>query len=195
MPESVFIVGGKQLRALALAALALVLAVLAVTVIVWRPAGDTDAAAAARGPLEDRARRGSLRVPIVRRWGHGALTLAVFDDRSGSRRVAFGFAIDRGRGWRLVASTERAVNLTDVSVGSLLVTTSSGGTGQPAWTAVYGEVGDARIATVEVRWDAGAPTAAERRRNAYLAVRSGVHKPLLARYLAANGSEVAKVPI
>jgi hypothetical protein len=137
---------------------------------------------------------GSAKILVNRAWGDGRLVLTRYDQGT-QHRLALGFTIERSRGWRLAAYTEETVEPTDVVVGSLLVASSEGGEGQPPWSAAAGQIKDNRIVRVEIRWASGDVTSAQRRNGAYLVLLEGTTTPLEARYLAKDGTEVAKVPI
>ncbi|HVE91141.1 MAG TPA: hypothetical protein VNE62_02420 [Actinomycetota bacterium] len=169
-------------------------AAIAATLLAVSPAGEDDAVAAARAALGDDVGRGTARTIAQQKWGEGRLVVTRYSDRKGDRRLAIAFAIDSGRGWRATGTSERAA-LDDVGVGSLLVSSSQGGAGQPSWTAAFGEAMDPRIRAVEMTWSDTTTTAAGLRGPAYLVVRRGVDTAKLARYLAEDGSEVAKVPV
>lgn len=130
---------------------------------------------------------------VNRDWGEGRLVLTSYDSGD-EHRLALAFAL-RQNGWRLAAYTEETVELDDVGVGSLLVTSHEGGAGQPAWSAAAGELRDERIERVEIRWASGAVTSAPRTNDAYLVLSPGTTTPLEARFLGRGGTEIARVPI
>lgn len=159
----------------------------AVVVALVRPAGEATAGAATA-----RYARG-ITVLATHQWGGGALVLGARGPAI-DRHLVLAFVIDRGRGWSVAAAAEQSTAATDVQVGSLLHTRSRGGSGQPPWTAVYGEIGDTRITQVVIGWDDGT-SSQSKATSAYLIVREGTHTPMQARYLAADGAEIALVPI
>src|SRR5687768_10930262 len=98
------------------------------------PVGSQSPSEAVLEEIREKADGGSARVLIEEPWGDGELVLAHYE--SGEEgHLGLGFAIRRGRGWKVTAYTEQAAEPDDVTVGSLLVATSGGGRGQPAWAA------------------------------------------------------------
>jgi hypothetical protein len=185
----------RRRRAVVGAAVALAIVAAAVLYLfVVSPAGAGSAQEAVTKRIGDRADRNSTRVLVKRDWGDGQLVLAGFSRRA-ERRLALAFAIERGRGWHVVAYTERTAMVSDVVVGSLLVASSSGGSGQPAWSAAVGELNDPRVKTVEVSWMSDGTSSAERTNDSYLVVHRGRVSPRAARYLDGERTEIASVPI
>jgi len=183
--RSVLLVGGAALAIIALALLAL---------FVFFPAG----AATADGVVLDRvpktADAGTPRILAKQDWGKGQLVVVGYN-RQTERKLGLAFVSHGARGWRLASYTEETTDKTDVVVGSLLVASSEGGAGQPAWSAAVGELSDPRIARVEVTWSNGQSSVGVRVNNAYLVTESGTTAAKSARYLAKDGAEIAKVPI
>jgi len=169
-------------------------AVAAVVVLLLFPSGASSAIDAATSPLRSRADPGTVRVLTAQAWGTGELVLARFD-RHGERMLRLAYSAHGARGWRPAGATERRADINDVAVASLLVARSPGGKGQPAWSAAAGELGDRRIARVEITWASGPPTVASRQNDSYLAVRAGTVSVTQVRFLSADGREVAKVPV
>jgi hypothetical protein len=168
--------------------------IVAILVYVLLPSGASTAVAAATNPVRSRADSGTVKVLVTRAWGSGELVLVGFD-HGGVRMLRLTFAAHGSRGWRDAASTEQRADLNDVAVGSLIVARSDGGKGQPPWTVAAGELGDRRIHRVQIRWTDGTTTTDVRRNDAYLVVRRGLLTASAVRYVAANGAEIAKVPI
>lgn len=171
-----------------------VLAAVLVIVFLVLPGGAPTANAAILERLETRADADTPRVLNSQAWGDGRLILAAY--RTGRElTLALGFVVEDGGSWRLAGYTEENVNSNDVGVGSLLVASSEGGTGQPPWSVAAGHLVDRRVRSVEIRWASGDVSAAPRRRNSYLVIQRGTTTPLQARYLGEEGIEIAKVPI
>ncbi|HYZ92496.1 MAG TPA: hypothetical protein VFA34_08890 [Actinomycetota bacterium] len=170
------------------------LAVLLLLVFFVLPGGSDSASAAILDRVTQTADNDTAKLLIDREWGDGRLLLASFE-KGAESRLALGFAIERGRGWRLAAYTEERAERRDVVVGSLLVASSEGGTGQPPWSAAAGELRGTNIHRVIIRWASGETSSAFAKDNAYLVVQRGTTTPLEARYLAKDGNEIAKVPI
>ena len=170
------------------------LAVVLVVVFVVLPSGADTAHAAILERVNETATPGTAKLLVSREWGEGRLVLVSFE-RGNDHRLALGFVIERGRGWRLAAYTDEKADRKDVVVGSLLIASSEGGTGQPPWSAAAGELRGTTIGRVEIRWASGAKSSAEAQDNAYLVIQQGTTTPLEARYFASDGSEIAKVPI
>ena len=174
-----------------------VLALVAIGLLVFRPSGADEPAEAAFERVADEAEEAEPVLILEREWGEGRLVLVGYnatDPDDTERMLGLAFAIDRGRGWRVAGWTSQASDLEDVKVGSLLVANSTGGAGQPPWVAVFGELGDDRIVQVEVEWSEGEPTAAQREGDAYFVVRPDGVEPTFVRYLDAEDEELAKVP-
>lgn len=169
----------------------LVLVLAAIGVLVLRPSGADEAVAAAFARVADEDEEAEPELLLEREWGEGRFVLLGYD--ADERTLGLAFAIDRGRGWRIAGWTSQPSDLEDVSVGSMLIASSSGGDGQPPWVAVFGELGDDRIVRVEVEWSEGEPTAADREGDAYFVVRPDGVEPTFVRYLDADDEEVAKV--
>jgi hypothetical protein len=183
-------------RRVVVGALTAVLAIVAAAVVylfVLAPAGANSAEAAVGQRIGSHADANSTRVLVKRKWGDGELVLAGFAHRA-ERRLALAFVIER-RGWHVSAYTERTAQVSDVVVGSLLIARSTGGSGQPAWSAAVGELNDPRVRTVEVSWSSGDPSSGQRENDAYLVVRRGRAEARQARYLDAERVEIARVPI
>lgn len=180
-----WIIGGAVLG---LAAIAVVI------VLVIGPGGASSPSAAILERMGDEPGGDAPRVLVDRDWGDGRFVLASYGG-SDEHRLALGFAIEQAGGWRLAAYTEETVSSKDVVVASLLVASSEGGSGQPPWSAAAGEISDDRIVRVEIRWASGEVTSAPRTNGAYLVLDQGTTTPLEARYLAKDGTEIAKVPI
>ncbi len=182
--KQVWIIGGGVLVAAAIA--------LAV-ILLFLPGGASSPSAAILERIGDNG-AGEAKVLVDREWGEGRFVLASYGG-SGEHRLALAFAIEQGGGWRLAAYTEETVSAKDVVVASLLVASSEGGAGQPPWSAAAGEISDDRIVRVEVHWASGSVTSAPRTKGGYLVLDEGTTTPLEARYLAKDGTEIAKVPI
>lgn len=173
---------------------ALMLLGAAVAALLARPPSYPNPGAAVRAHVASLARASTIRVIGPVPWGDGAVVAAAYDARSG-RRLTVAFVRHGPRGWHVAEAATQAGEITDVTVGSLLVTSSRGGPGVPRWTAVYGEVGDARIAKVEIRWLDGPPAAVTVTDGVYLVVRGGGTVPVDARFLGSDGVEIAVVPV
>ncbi len=158
------------------------------------PAGSESPQGAVLEHVDERADDGTARVLAQRDWGEGQLVLVGLD-RRGAKRLGLAFAADQTRGWRVTSYTEESVEPDDVVVGSLLIASSPGGDGQPAWSAAVGQLLDDRIDRVEIKWASGESSFAARVTDAYLVVQKGTTKALEARYLAKDGAEIAKVPV
>jgi hypothetical protein len=144
--------------------------------------------------VSERADDDSAKVLAQQDWGGGRLVLAGYD-RRGERRLAIAFVQDALRGWRVRAYTEEVVELHDVVVGSLIVASSEGGSGQPAWSVAVGELEDPRIRRVEVKWTSGETSTGERSGDAYIVTQADETEATVVRYLAEDGTEVARVPV
>jgi hypothetical protein len=177
-----------------LSAVTVVVAAALVFLFIIAPSGGSSATQAALDHLEGRADRGSAEVLARRDHGEGELVLLGYD-RQGVRRLGLAFASKQLRGWRVQSYTEEPVEPDDVVVGSLLVASSQGGSGQPAWSAAVGELLDRRIERVQVTWANGTRTVGARTGDAYLVVESARTRALEARYLDEDGTEIAKVPV
>lgn len=183
-----------QRRFLAMiAGVAVAIAAVALVVVLFlRPGGADSPSEALADRIGERADE-APRILVNREWGEGRLVLASYDTGD-DHQLALAFAIQQ-TGWRLAAYTEESVKPDDVGVGSLLVTSHEGGTGQPAWSVAAGELSDDRIERVEIRWASGSVTSAPRTNDAYLVLSPGTTTPLEARYLGRAGIEIARVPI
>jgi hypothetical protein len=167
----------------------------AVVLFVVAPAGAGSAEAAAISHVEDRGDSGTPKLLTQRDWGEGQLVLVSYE-KGGVKRLGLAFAANKFRGWHVDAYTEETVEPDDVVVGSLLIASSDGGTGQPPWSAAVGELIDSRVDRVEVTWATGdEPAFAPRVNDAYLVVQQGTTTATEARYLSEDGAEIAKVPI
>lgn len=184
--------GRRALLWVGVAAIAVIAAV--AVFFVLQPSGEDTAAAAALAEVSDREDGGSPAVLVEREWGEGTLVLVGFGSAA-DRQLALVFTIDRGRGYRAASYTAERADPKDVVVGSLLVSNSQGGNGQPAWSAAYGELSDDRIVKVEVSWQEGEPATGEREGGAYLVVREGATDAVAARFFDKDGTEVATVPV
>lgn len=173
---------------------AVVIAIVLVLLFVVAPAGGDSASGAALEHVADRSDRDSAQVLANQDWGEGQLILVGYD-RRGVRRLGLAFASEALRGWRIDSYTEEPVEPDDVVVGSLLVASSRGGSGQPAWSAAVGELLDKRVDRVQIEWRDGDKTIAPRTGNAFLVVRSGQTRARKARFLSEGGAEIASVPI
>lgn len=165
-----------------------------VFLFVVMPAGASTSTGAVIEHLAERGDRGSTKVLTQRDWGDGQLILAGYE-RRGVRRLGLAFAVETFRGWRVASYTDEPVEPDDVVVGSLLVASSAGGKGQPPWSAAIGELLDARIDRVEVKWSSGATSFGPRVNDSYLVVEKGRSVALEARFLSKESDEIAKVPI
>lgn len=168
--------------------------VAAAALFVVIPPGEGSPQAAALEHVADRGDRDSAKVLTQQDWGKGQLVLVGYENR-GAKRLGLAFADEQTRGWRVSSYTEETVEPDDVVVGSLLIASSEGGSGQPAWSAAVGELLDKRIDRVEIRWASGESSFGPRVGDAYLVVEKGTTTALEARYLAKDGTEVAKVPV
>lgn len=162
--------------------------------VVVFPAGASTPSAAVLSKVKPPADKGSARVLAEQKWGDGGLVLVRFT-RHGQRFLRLAFVSHATRGWRAAGFAEKRAELNDIVVGSLMVASSPGGKGQPAWSAVAGEIGDSRIARVEVKWTSGTTLATQRRNDAYLVIEPGVVRALTARYATREGVEIATVPV
>jgi hypothetical protein len=171
------------------AAVIAVIAAGAVFFVLGRGSGDAEEAV-----VEHVEERGSgARVLAQQDWGDGQLVLVGYD-RRGVRRLGLAFAAKGLLGWKVGSYTEETVEPDDVVVGSLLIASSEGGDGQPAWTAAVGELTDTRIERVEVTWASG-KSVGPRNGEAYMVVERGNTTATEVRYLAENGQEIARVPV
>jgi hypothetical protein len=173
---------------------AAVAAAAVVLLFVVFPAGAGTPEVAMLDQVEEKADSGTAKVLIEEPWGDGELVVARYE-ADGERRLAIAFVIEKGRGWRVTSYTEQHAETDDVAVGSLLVAQSPGGSGQPEWSAVVGELSDSRIERVEVKWKNGDKEAKNRRNDSYLVVREGSTEPETARFLTEDGTEIAQVPV
>lgn len=176
------------------AALAFAVAIAAIVVIAVRPYGDADGKTAAVNASLN-AGESMPTVLIDKPWGDGLLVLVASGDAVRTRRLSLSFVIDDGRGWRVVKRAVQTADRSDVSVGSLLLATSTGGPGQPAWSAAFGELGVDGIQSVEITWNDATSTRDVRVGGSYLVVRTGAHSGISVRYLDAAGGELAVVPV
>jgi hypothetical protein len=176
------------------AAIAVLVAAAVVFLFVIAPAGSDTAQAATLDYVSDRADDGTAKVLTQQDWGDGQLVLVAYD-RRGVRRLGLTFAAEQMRGWRVRSYTEESVEPDDVVVGSLLIASSEGGDGQPAWSAAVGELTDSRIDRVEIQWGNGDKSLGPRVDAAYLVVQRGSTTAKQARYLTEGGAEIAAVPI
>jgi hypothetical protein len=166
----------------------------AVLLLVVFPGGASTANNALLEHVAGEADAGTATVLVSQDWGDGHLVLVGFE-RVGERVLGFGFAARDLRGWRVAAYTAEVVEPDDVVVGSLLVASSEGGTGQPPWSAAAGELIDDRVDRVEVTWEDGESTTGLRIGNAYLVAHEGTTTAVEATYLAEDGTEIATVPV
>lgn len=165
----------------------------ALLLFVFAPAGVATPEAAMRAHIVD-ADANSTRLLVGRTWGKGEIIVAAFSTR-GERRLAVAFVSKSWRGWRVAAYTNQQALISDVVVGSLLVASSEGGKGQPPWSVAVGEVGDPRVASVEVFWGPGDITSGPRTNDAYLVVHRGTSQAQFVRYLDSHRVELARVPV
>ncbi|MEX0873814.1 MAG: hypothetical protein WD646_12110 [Actinomycetota bacterium] len=173
---------------------ALLVAIALVLLFVVFPSGSSSVDAAMLDRVSERADESSAKVLAQQDWGDGRLVVAGYD-RRGERRLAIAFVQDALRGWRVRGYTEELVELHDVVVGSLVIATSEGGSSQPAWSVAVGELEDPRIQRIEVRWASGDTSTASRSGDAYLSAEEGETEATVIRYLAEDGTEIARVPI
>ena len=173
---------------------ALVIVAGAVFFLVIAPAGTGSASTAALARVKPKADAGSAKVLAEQDWGGGRFVLVGYD-HSGTRRLGLAFSAKGMRGWRVSAYTEKTVEADDVVVGSLLVASSNGGSGQPAWSAAVGELVDTRIDKIQVKWANGTEGLGPRTDKAYLVVSKGRTTANEVDYLANDGTEIAKVPV
>ncbi len=182
-------------KALLVGATVVVVALVAGVAIFVLPSRSDSASDATIDHVSGRGAGGSAKVLAQRDWGEGSLVLVGYESE-GVRRLGLAFASKGIRGWRVGSYTEEPIEPDDVVVGSLLVASSAGsGSAEPAWSAAMGELIDSRIDRVEVGWATGEKALAPRTGEAYLVVQKGRTKVLEVRYLADDGSEVAKVPV
>jgi hypothetical protein len=179
---------------IALSALTAVVAIALVFLFIIAPSGGSSSSSAALGHVTGKADHGTARVLAQTDHGRGELVLVGYD-RRGVRRLGLAFTSKQLRGWRVVSYTEEPVEPDDVVVGSLLVASSAGGAGQPAWSAAVGELLDKRVDRVQIKWANGDSTIGGRTGNAYLVIDDGQTRAVEARYLDKNGAEIAKVPV
>jgi hypothetical protein len=172
--------------------LIVLIVVVGVLVLVAFPSGKSTPVEAATSGVK--ADTGTVRVLVTRTWGDGELVLVRFD-RSGKRVLRLVYAAKGARGWRAAGATNQRADITDVAVGSLLVARSNGGKGQPPWSVAAGELGDPRIASVQVRWSTSQTTTGARQNDSYLVVERGSMGVSSVRYVAKDGTEVATVPV
>jgi hypothetical protein len=142
----------------------------AVALFVVFPAGSGSAEAAAISHVEGRGDAATAKLLTQRDWGEGQLVLVSYE-KNGVKRLGLAFAAEKFRGWQVDAYTEETVEPDDVVVGSLLIASSEGGSGQPPWSAAVGELIDDRVDRVEVKWAAAPePAFGPRVNDAYLVV-------------------------
>lgn len=173
---------------------AAIIGIAAVLLLVVFPGGAGTATDALIEHVADEADPGSAEVLASQDWGDGHLVLVAFN-RSGERVLGLGFVSRDLRGWRVSAYTQEAVEPDDVVVGSLLVASSEGGSGQPPWSAAVGELLDGRVDRVEIAWESGQSTIGPRVGNAYLVTHEGETTATEALYLSEEGTEIARVPV
>lgn len=176
------------------ATVVVVLALAGVGAIAFSRQGEDSAEAAVLDHVAERADTGTSKTLAQQKWGNGQLVLVGYE-RNGVRRLGLAFSSKGFGGWRVGSYTEESVEPDDVVVGSLLVASSEGGEGQPAWSAAVGELIDSRIDRVEVKWASGESGFGPRTGDAYLVVEEGTTIALEARYLSKDGAEIAKVPV
>lgn len=186
----------SRARRLAIWTAVVVIALVAVGAVLFVlfPAGQDTAVDAALAEVRSREGARDAAVLAERAWGEGTLVLVGSGGRT-DRRLALVFAIERSRGYRAASYTSERADTSDVKVGSLLLATSAGGSGQPAWSAAYGELADDRITRTEIVWRDDGKTSADREGLAYLVVREGEVEAATARYLDEDGTEIAAVPV
>lgn len=177
-----------------LSAVTVLVALACVFLFIIAPSGGNSATDAALDHVTGRADRGTAEVLARRDHGEGELVLVGYD-RRGVRQLGIAFASKQLRGWRVGSYTEEPVEPDDVVVGSLLVASSAGGSGQPAWSAAVGELLDRRIERVQITWANGTKTVGARTGDAYLVVEGARTRAVQARYLDKDGTEIAKVPV
>jgi hypothetical protein len=186
MPRRVvLLVGGAAAAIIALALIAL---------FVIFPGGAPSSDAAVLDRVGQISGAAAPSVLVKTDWGDGQLVLIAYN-RGAARRLGLAFVAHGARGWRLGSYTEETTDRTDIVVGSLLLASSEGGAGQPAWSAAVGELTDPRIARVEVTWSNGGVSVGSRVNNAYIVTEPGTAAARTARFLAKDGTEIAKVPI
>lgn len=179
---------------LALGSGAAIIALALVALFVVFPSGASSADAAVLDRVSKADDAGSAKVLLKQDWGSGQLVLVGYVRRA-ERKLGLAFVSHTPRGWRLGSYTEETTERSDVVVGSLLLASSEGGAGQPAWSAAVGELGDPRIDHVEIAWSNGQTSVGSRVKDAYLVTEKGTTAADSARYLAKDGTEIAKVPI
>lgn len=134
-------------------------------------------------------------VLIDQPWGKGTFVVIGSGDPVTVRRLSLSFVAPQRGGFKVVKRASQTAARTDVTVGSLLLASSPGAEGQPAWSAAFGEIVDPAIATISVMWGDGTATQAPKNSTSYLVVRAGVHAAISVRYLDASGAERAVVPV
>jgi hypothetical protein len=177
-----------------LTSVTVVVALALVFLFIVAPSGGSSATEAALDHVAGKADRGSAEVLARRDHGDGELVLVGYD-RRGVRRLGLAFTSKQLRGWRIQSYTEEPVEPDDVVVGSLLVASSPGGSGQPAWSAAVGELLDKRIDRVQITWANGTRSIGARTGDAYLVVEGARTRAVEARFLDEDGTEIAKVPV
>ncbi len=135
------------------------------------------------------------RILVNHGWGEGRILLAAYRRSNKDLTLAVGFVRESGGGWKVENYTEEKVTSNDVKVGSLVVVSSEGAEGQPPWSVAAGHLVEPRIGLIEIRWASGDVSRATRKNNAYLVIQAGTTTPLEARYLANDGTEIARVPL
>lgn len=185
MSRRIILLAGGTVAVLAAAA--------ALFLFVIAPSGADSPPAAVLDHVRDRADASSAKVLTQHDWGEGQLVLVAYEGH-GVRRLGLAFAAEALRGWTVRSYTEESVEPDDVVVGSLLIASSEGGDGQPAWTAAVGELIDSRIDRVEIGWE-GSKSVGNRNNDAYLVVEKGTTTATEARYLGKDGEEIARVPV
>lgn len=183
--RTLFLIGGTA---------AALLAAAAVWFFVISPSGGASPQEAVVGHVADRSDAGTGEVLTQQDWGDGQLVLVGYESR-GVERLGLAFVSESLFGWRVGAYTEETVEPDDVGVGSMLIASSEGGSGQPAWTAAVGKLTDPRVERVEVTWASSDTSIGPRTNDSYLVVQPGATTATEARFLAEGGTEIARFPI
>jgi hypothetical protein len=183
-------------RAVVLVAGAVIIVLALVALFVWFPAGTSSSDAAVLDRIDNMTPGAGATATVLAKkdWGKGQLVLVGYT-RHADRKLGLAFVTHGPRGWRLGSYTEETAAKTDIVIGSLLVASSEGGSGQPAWSAAVGELTDTRIARVEVTWSNGQTSVGTTVDKAYLVTETGTTTAKSARYISKDGTEIAKVPI